>query len=406
MDTLASLPKLRPCEVKRVVYEGRTRLLLRDFMLGDDGAVLVPWELRGLIAGCDGTNDMTALRMLCREYGGPALSDEDARTLLDALAQAGLLEGPQADAAVARALAAYHAPPHRALSHADAVYPADPSAATALLRSFELPVRVKPHPAGEVVGVLSPHIDYARGGGVYAAGWTAAAQAARAAKRVVVLGTDHKGGPGRITLTRQRYATPWAAFDRDDELLEALAETLGEERAFGEELHHRGEHAIELASVWLRHVRGPEPVAVLPILCGYHSPWAEGGLPGDDAPLARALELLRSAVADGALVVVAGDLAHVGPEFGDDCAMGEAEHADVRRADDELIARCAAGAEILLRHAAPLDPRYRVCGLAPLALALAIMPPVRLDVSAYDQCPADAQNASFVSIAGGAFLRA
>jgi AmmeMemoRadiSam system protein B len=405
MDMLPSLPKLRPCEIKRLNYQGQAVVLLRDFMLGDDGAVLVPWELRGLIAGCDGSNDIAALRSLCIAYGGPALGEDEVRALLQTLAQAGLLEGPQADAAVARALAAYHATPYRTLSHADAVYPADPTAATALLRSFELPVRIEPRAAEDVAGILSPHIDYARGGAVYAAGWRAAARAVRAAKRVIILGTDHKGGSGRLTLTRQRYATPWATFERDDELLEGLVSVLGEERAFGEELHHRSEHSIELAAVWLQHVRGTAPVTVLPVLCGYHSPWADGGLPGDDAALGRALELLRAAVSDGALVVVAGDLAHVGPEFGDERGMGAAERADVRSADEALAERCAAGANAVLAHAAPLDPRYRVCGLSPLALALAIMPPVRLDVAAYDQCAADAANASFVSVAGGVFVR-
>ena len=399
------LPKLRPCEIKRVMYRGVPHLLLRDFMLGDDGAALVPWPLRGLALACDGAHDLEGLRVSCLDFGGPPLRSDEVAAFVESLAANGLIEGPRADAAVARALATYHARPWRPLAHADAVYPADPIEAARLLRAYELGGSARALPAESVAGVLSPHIDFARGGPVYAAGWTLAAEAVRRARSVIVLGTDHSGSPGQLTLTRQRYATPWGAFERDDELLGALTAALGERRAFAEELHHRREHAIELASVWLRHLRGAEPLPLLPLLCGYHLPWFEQGLPGDDAPLAAALAVLRAAVADGALVVVAGDLAHVGPEFGDATPLLVPRRDEVRDADDALIAACSLGADELLQRAGPTDPRFRVCGLAPLALALAILPPVRLEVAAYDQCAADARNASFVSIAGGAFVR-
>jgi hypothetical protein len=77
----------------------------------------------------------------------------------------------------------------------------------------------------------------------------------------------------------------------------------------------------------------------------------------------------------------------------------------MRAADQALIEACAGGAETALAEVARLEDRYRVCGLSPLALALSIMPPVRLEVAAYEQCPADAENGSFVSIAAGCFVR-
>jgi hypothetical protein len=104
--------------------------------------------------------------------------------------------------------------------------------------------------------------------------------------------------------------------------------------------------------------------------------------------------------------VVARALAHVGPAFGDATPFGAPERRAVREADDALIAACAAGPTAVLAEACRSDDRYRVCGLSPLALALAIMPRVRLEVAAYDQCPADEPDHSFVSIAAGCFVRA
>jgi len=63
-----------------------------------------------------------------------------------------------------------------------------------------------------VAGVISPHIDYQRGGPVYAAVWQRAAGAIRGAELVIVFGTDHSGGPGKLTralrITRKQNALP------------------------------------------------------------------------------------------------------------------------------------------------------------------------------------------------------
>jgi AmmeMemoRadiSam system protein B len=64
------------------------------------------------------------------------------------------------------------------------------------------------------VGLLSPHIDYGRGGAVYAHAWKRAAQAVREAELVILLGTDHYG-LDLFTLTRQSYATPYGVLPTD-----------------------------------------------------------------------------------------------------------------------------------------------------------------------------------------------
>ena len=62
---------------------------------------------------------------------------------------------------------------------------------------------------GNLVGLISPHIDYPRGWRTYARTWQLAADAVEEAELVILLGTDHGGGAGALTLTRQNYATPW-----------------------------------------------------------------------------------------------------------------------------------------------------------------------------------------------------
>lgn len=402
--SLPSRPRLRPLEIKRLRQDGREFFYLRDLLALAGEELLVPVELGPALALFDGEHELPVIRARCLLHAGLDLAPADLAELVRRLDAALLLEGERVDQAKREVLSAYRAAPCRQPALADRVYPGDPAALRTQLAAFAMGAARASPPASGVVGVLSPHIDYARGGAVYAAGWRQAEAAARAAKRAIVLGTDHAGSGGRLTLTRQRYATPFGTLPADPELVEALAAALGEERGFEEELHHRNEHSIELASVWLHHARGGEPLPLLPLLCGHPGPFLSSGrLCGDG--IEPAVDLLRAAAADGALVVVAGDLAHVGPAFGDPRPFGPAERSAVEAADRAALAACAGGPEALLREVGAIEDRYRICGLTPLALALAIMPPARFEQAAYAQCPADEADASFVSIAAGCFVR-
>ena len=117
-------------------------------------------------------------------------------------------------------------------------------------------------------GIICPHIDYERGGHVYAQIWRHAAASIRQAELVIILGTDHFSEGIPISLTRQDYCTPLGRLEVDQDALTPLVSMMGESAAFEGELHHRSEHSIELAAVWMQHILGDHPVKFLPILCG------------------------------------------------------------------------------------------------------------------------------------------
>jgi AmmeMemoRadiSam system protein B len=86
---------------------------------------------------------------------------------------------------------------------------------------------------------------------------------------VIIFATDHNGGnTGSITLTRQNYASPLGVMPTDEDLLTRLAEALGPQNVFADELLHRDEWSIELVLVWLQYIRGGQTCPVLPVLCG------------------------------------------------------------------------------------------------------------------------------------------
>jgi AmmeMemoRadiSam system protein B len=259
-----------------------------------------------------------------------------------------------------------------------------------------------------VRGLLSPHVDYARGGPVYARVWLQAAEAAQAADLVIVLGTDHYGQDGSLTLTQQHYATPYGVLPTARNIVDSLAGALGTEAALAGELNHRSEHSIELALTWLHHLRDGQPCQVVPILCGPFQRFIrrEAG-PDQDACLTRFVETLREATAGHTtLLVAAGDLAHLGPAFGGH-ALSLVGRAQMKADDDVLIERiCAGDPAGFLAEIRDVGDRNNVCGVPPIYLALRVLQPTRGELVAYERCPADGQGTSFVSVCGILFTAA
>ncbi len=397
-------PKLRAVRVHPVVNNGHEGFLLEDPLRLSERMIFVPRALAPALALMDGTRDLRGIQVGLQLRQGLYVPTSILEQLVRHLDEALMLENDRFFQARAAALRAYREAPYRPPSHARAVYPAEPDALTEALEGYKARMPDLPPPLDAPLrAVISPHIDYARGGPIYASVWTYAAAAAREAELVIVLGTDHNGDLGTVTLTRQNYATPFGVLPTAQEVVDALVAALGEEEAFREELHHRSEHSIELAVVWLHHVRGGEPVPLVPILLGSFAHFVAGqGDPAQDERLNRVVSILQDVMRDRRTLLVAGvDLAHVGPAFGDPEPLDAVAKAQVRAADEALLQAMQEGdAERFFREVAAVGDRYRICGLSPIYVLLRLLDGGHGVLTGYDQCPADAQNGSIVSICG------
>jgi AmmeMemoRadiSam system protein B len=249
--------------------------------------------------------------------------------------------------------------------------------------------------------LLSPHIDYPRGGLVYAQVWERAAQAVQEADLVIIFGTDHYGSDP-FTLTRQNYATPYGVLPTATAIVDELAAVIGEEAAYAGELRHRGEHSLELPTVWLHHLRDRRPVEIVPILVGgFHRFYSNGDHPDQDELFEEILATLRKASAGRKTVVVAsGDLAHVGVAFGQE-ALTDEQLDFVHTADEDLIQQMAAGdATGFYRSIHAIRDANNVCGVAPIYLTLRLLGAVEGTPTGYATCPADNDNTSVVTVGG------
>ncbi len=398
--------KLRPIEVKQMLHQGQPVFYLRDPLELSSSYAFVPQIFGPLLVVCDGQQTVLQMQRQFMSVVGQFISQGQVEHLLGQLDQIYLLDNARAAEAKDKALAEFRGTPYRQPALAELSYPANPADLRRELQAF---MNQTP-PAEELDegwGIFSPHIDYFRGGPIYAQVWKRAAKLAREAEIVVVFGTDHNNLlPGQITLTRQNYATPFGVLPTDQGVVDAIVDVIGKEAAFAEELHHRREHSLELVLTWLHFIRNGEACPIVPILNGSFQHFIHNGVqPASDARLDKVIEAIKQAVAGRKLFVVAsGDLAHLGPAFGG-APIDPPTKAKLKQDDEVMLAPLIAGDadaffDIICRERGVRN----VCGTAPFYMTMKLMGDVKGELTSYDCCLADDNHTSFVSVCGMAFV--
>lgn len=393
---------LRAIEIHAIDHYGPAYMLQDPLRLAD-GYIIVPQALGPLLALLNNNQTYAELYTIVSSQLGAVSGPALLQQMLEALDQAFLLDNSGFRAARDRSSSAYRAAPYRMPMMAGEAYPEQP----AELRSF---LDQLLSAAGDVElspptsrALLSPHIDYPRGGPIYAQVWKSAAAAVQAADLVVVLATDHYS-PEPFTLTRQSYATPYGVLPTDPAVVDLLAEPLGE-MAFAAELYHRREHSVELVATWLHHMRGGGACPMVPVLCGSFQRYTQGpSQPTDDPTISALIAQLRNLAAQrDVLFVISGDLAHVGPAFSGPALTAASEKRLVYDDQQTLDQLCQGSAEGLLATIRQIRDRNNVCGLPPAYLALSALGTTAGERFGYARCPADETNTSAVTIAGVVF---
>lgn len=267
-----------------------------------------------------------------------------------------------------------------------------------------LPGDPAPSPHGRLRGVLVPHMDYVRGNVTY--GWGFKELAERTDARLFVIVATSHYSPHRLSLTRQHFETPLGVCETDQSFVDRLEAEYGP-GLYDDPLAHLPEHSIELEVVILQHLfadRGP--IRIVPLLVGSFGDIVDDARdPGAAREVARVTAALRAAeVAAGEPVcyVVSGDLAHIGPKFG-----------DRRRAEGPWLAESQASDRAILAAVEKSDPTgffnviaaeqdaRRICGLPPTYLALAAARPRAGRVLHYQQFvhPKGYESVSFAAAA-------
>ncbi|MCB0019399.1 MAG: AmmeMemoRadiSam system protein B, partial [Anaerolineales bacterium] len=385
-------PVLRPIDFQPVQHQGEPMWLLRDPLQLSPRQLLVPPALAQVLIFCDGSRDLPEIHRAVSDHLGFPIPYDTVAHLLTQLDESFLLDNRRSRHAKKDLLAAFRAQPARPPAIAGLSYAADPVILRNELTEYGFGDDLSGWSHEAAAGtraIISPHIDYMRGGPVYARTWARAKAAVADADLVVMFGTDHNGGLGSLTLTRLPYATPFGVIPTDTELVDKLAHSIGEDAAYALELNHQQEHAIELSAVWLHHIAGDNPPPMVPVLCGsFHHFVTRGGHPESDPTLEAFLETLQRETAGRRVLAVASvDFAHVGPNFGDEFAMDGPRREQLRRQDASLMEAISQGdATRFYNEIAAVEDQNRICGFSSIYLLLRYLDITKGVTIAYDHC--------------------
>ena len=424
--TLPKRPQLRPVEVSRISHEGSDFFLLKDPQRLAEQSLVVPVALVQYLQNIDGTKTASEIISTAVAAGAQPVPPDVLQELIRRLDEVFLLANGSYATELRRRLTEYREAPARKASFAGLSYPDKSDDLRGYLDGLAFPYMLDSSaPANgrqppndlrtsrELKAIVSPHIDFERGGDSYAMIWEQVRNELRDVELFVVFGTDHNGDGPRLTLTGQNYESPIGGLDTDQDLVNDLAQVLSadesvENHPFADEFNHIGEHSIELASVWLHRAIGSSKAKMLPVLCGsFGSALTDGGPDVELHPQISPVidQLKETATQRRTVFIAAADLSHVGPAFGDPEPLppdGE-QREHVRLHDERLLTAIAdVDRKRFLELIKSDSDNSKVCGLAPIYMTLWASGATSGDWNGYQQCQADESNTSFVSIAGAA----
>jgi AmmeMemoRadiSam system protein B len=251
---------------------------------------------------------------------------------------------------------------------------------------------------------LIPHIDYARGGVSYGWGFKEVVEQTEASL-FVIIGTSHYSLE-RFTLTRKHFKTPLGIVPTDHAYVDRLVAHYGD-GLFDDELAQLPEHSIELEVVLLQFLYAERrPFRIVPLVVGsFQDCVHQERAPSTFSNVRRMVAALRHVekeVDEPICYIISGDLAHIGPKFGDPHPVREPLLSESRERDQVLLSRAeAADGAGYFQLIAAEDDRRRICGLPPTYTLLEAIQPRRGRRLHYEQYvhPHGYESVSFASMA-------
>ena len=401
-------PRLRAIEAFPVEHEGEQFIALRDPAGFTSSVVMLPGGVVEIVALFDGSHSFVDIQAELMRRHGEIVPRAQLEELVGGLDEHGFMESARFAECRAAIEGEFLASPVRPASHAGGAYAAEPDELRQAMDAFFSqpegpgPIEWPGAPSRGVVGAITPHIDFHRGGPAYAWAYRRLAEQCDG-DLFVIFGTCHAGMEDPFALTRKDYATPLGPAVVDRDFVESVAARAGQD-CFASELAHRGEHSIEFQAVFLRYLFGERRnFTIVPILASFaHEALARGRGPEDDPRVARFLDAVAGAIATSRrrVTLIAGaDLAHVGPRFGDPEPVSPEELRRIEREDREMLGAVEAGDARAFFDAVARDrDRRRICGYSPIYATLRLLGRARGDLHRYGQWPDPQGVVSFASV--------
>ena len=407
--------RLRPLEVAPAVRDGEEGFDLHDPMgIAPDG--WVPRELGAVFRLFDGQHDLGEIFEILRRDG----HEIDSQWLLDFMAQLDemyWLDSPRFRARELEIESQNSRETVRKAAFAGRSYPENPGQLRAYLEeklaagAARLPAPI--YEAAKVRGIVTPHIDFGRGGHVEVASYAPLLEQVRATGRhfdtLVILGIAHSGVNYPFCATTQDFETPFETAICDREFVEDLRAIVGPQ-LLREQRAHQNEHSVEFSAVFCQMFDELKPSKIVPILCGgFWKSLQNGESPEIAEPeveefIAALREVTEKHEKAGQKIgfIASVDGAHVGTQFGDKTPLTPEKLVQIRSEDEVWIAAIEAGDKGALHaHFAKNLNGNNVDAHPALYTLMAAFPNLRGQKLDYDQAFHKGENivVSFASLA-------
>lgn len=410
-------PKLRYVEAFPAEISGQKVVCLRDPVHLTDKILFLPYEAVFLVSLFDGRHSVADIQTEFMRRFGALVYTEQIRGLIAELDAYYFLDSERFKTFRLELEEGFRRSNVRNAALAGLSYEADPQSLQTQLESYfvdpsgpglprcdgEAPFRAR----ASLRGLISPHIDFARGGWCFAWAYKQVAESCDA-DLFIIFGTAHAAMRNFFALTMKDYETPLGLAETDKRFInDLLSHYKGPVDLFEDEFAHRSEHSIEFQVVFLRYLFNKKPFKIVPVLCGsLHELIHSGTSPQSDPRFFEFLTALNKAVdqaksREQKICLIAGaDLAHVGPRFGDPFATDDVILRQIGAEDKRLLSHAERlDAQAFYQHIQEQQDKRRICGYPPIYAMLNCIEARCGQLLKYGQRTDDGSTVTFASMA-------
>ena len=253
------------------------------------------------------------------------------------------------------------------------------------------------------IGLVVPHLDFLRGGEVYASAYRAWS-GAQAPDRIVILGTNHFGIGDGVVSSKHGYDTALGRVKADTEVMNKLESKLGD-RLFKDQLDLMAEHSIELHIPWIQELFGNDVPVIAALMPDPLVPMIEDdGARVSGPEFVAALKDILAESGGTTYFISSADLSHVGPQFGEPKPVDDERRLEVETHDREMMTRYLSNDPAAFVEAMEWSKNpTRWCSVGNMTAIAELAAPGEIELLDYRQA-SDDSGAHMVSIASMAMI--
>jgi MEMO1 family protein len=363
-------PKLRYIDTFPIEHQGTKMVCLRDPQKTDGKMLMVSPEALYIISYFNGENSILDIQTnIMRKYGS-IIYKEQIVELVHQLDEALLLDSDKYKAYQKKTLEDFNSSKVRLSSHAGLSYPSRTEELDEWMRGYFNKLDDN-NTDIEIKGLISPHIDFSRGGKSYARVYREILNNTEC-NIFIIFGTSHYADVGNpFILSRKNFCTPYGEVQPNNSVIDMIEKSC-EWNIYEGEIFHRDEHSIEFQVVFLQYLLNTKKeFNIVPILCNsFYEFVRDGRSPIENTRVSKFLYTVKEIVNElgNNVVVIAGaDLAHMGPKFGDEETVKETTLKWIKQRDQISINYTEnLDAEGFYRSVEKEKDKRKICGLSPI----------------------------------------